>query len=221
MNNQKSMRAGRKGLAAFIMMTMLVLSFLLAACGGKKAGGEGAKEESVAGTYVGNFDMTELLNKEMEASGITLKSSVNTDFTLSLQEDEKFVFDIDAKTLVSSLTEAIQNEMDSIIAGLMGTEVTDETRDSIAQTAGYNTYDEFKEDITKQLTESMNEDTLKDLTDSCHIEGTYTVKDKDLSLSAEDTESFSVQVGKIQDDGSILLGMDANGDHVEITFVKQ
>ena len=210
--------------AVCMLAVLLVLGLMLTACGGgSKAAGGAEEEKSAAGTYVGNFDMTELLNQETEAAGIQFSSSVTTDFILKLNEDETFVFDIDADSLVSSVTEAVQNEIDSIIAGLMGEEVTADSAEEIAKAAGYDSYDAFKEEILKQITESLDEDALSELTDSCHIEGTYTLKDKDLNLSAEgeDSENFSVKVGTIQDDGSILLDLDANDQNIQITFVKQ
>ena len=207
--------------AVCMLAVLIVLGLMLTACGGSKAAGGAEAEKSAAGTYVGNFDMTELLNQETEASGIQFSSAVTTDFILKLTEDETFVFDIDADSLVSSVTEAVQNEIDSIIAGLMGEEVTAESTEEIAKAAGYDSYDAFKEEILNQITESLDEDALSELTDSCHIEGTYTLKDKNLSLSAEDSENFSVKVGTLQDDGSILLDLDANDQNIQITFAKQ
>ncbi len=215
------MRYTIKRKTAFLITLLMVLGLLLTACGGgtKSAGGE--EKVSAAGKYVGNFDMTDLLNEQAEASSIQFSSKVAADFILTLNEDDTFVFDIDADSLVTSVSEAVQNEIDSIIGGIMGQEVTEDSAEGIAKAAGYDSYDQFKEDIMNQLKESLDESALEGLTDSCHIEGTYTVKGKDLELSAKDTEQFSVKVGTIQDDGSILLDLDANGQNIQITFIKQ
>ena len=208
-----------RGVRAALVL-VLALAFLagLTACGGKKSAGE---ENTTAGAYQSSYDIRDLLNKELESSGIELQSSANVEFLLNLAEDDSFTLDLDADSLVSSLKAAMETDLDSIIGSLMGMEVTDDVKGTIAAAAGYNSYDDFKAEMLKVMEEELDEKGLEDLRNECHLEGTYEVKGTRITFKDAGESAVVLDAGTIQEDGSIKVQSTSSGTTVEIVFEKQ
>ena len=151
----------RKHRMAGLLAVILVLALVMAGCGGSKPAGY--DEESIVGRYAGDYNMKELINAEMASAGIALESDVMSRFILELQDDGSFSFDVDAKGLVSAVTEALKTDLDSIISSLVGMEVTDDIRESIAKSAGYDSYDVFKDELLTSMTDELDGEALEEL----------------------------------------------------------
>ena len=213
----------RKGFLTLILAVALVLSVVMTGCGASKAGGgDSGKAESIAGTYQATYEMKDLINKEMEAAGITLESDINAEFSMELKDDNSFVLNVDTDSLMNSLKDALANDLDSIIGQLLGDQgVTEDMYEQIAKAGGYDSYDAFKEDMQKSMMDEMDADAIKELTDACHLEGTWELKGSKLTLSSTSEGQISVDSGTVQDDGSIKVKSKTEDNEVELTFTKQ
>lgn len=197
----------------FLMAVIMVLCACMIGCSGKKDAG-------IAGKYVAEFDALDIMNSSMEASGISLKTSIITEFDLELKEDGTYTFDLNADAFKESIIAGISADIDDIIGSLVaslgasGTDVED-----LAKQAGYESYDAFKQAMVDEISASFDDATMQDMKDSAHGEGSYEVKDKDVTLTAKDGDA--VDALKINDDGSLTANVIFENSDITLTFVKQ
>jgi|GEM_PF-3177311 len=177
---------------------------------------------NVAGDYAAVLDLTDVMNESLGASlgsDIEMQGSVEMAFYLSLAEDGTFSFSYDAASLVDSVMNYIDVNLDAIFLSAFGATSVDEL-ESYAVLLGYTSYDEMKADLGEQIAESISAD---DLDDSA-VSGTYTVDGNKLTMTAENEYGTALPTAGTFEDGNIIIDVDVNdnevlgSDSIELVF---
>jgi hypothetical protein len=140
---------------------------------------------------------------------IAMQGSVEMAFYLTLAEDGTFSFSYDAASLVDSVMNYIDVNLDAIFMSAFGATSVDEL-ETYAVLLGYASYDEMKSDLGEQITESISADDLDDST----VTGTYTVDGNELVMAAENEYGTALPTSGTVEDGNIIIEVDVNDDDV-------
>jgi hypothetical protein len=177
---------------------------------------------NVAGDYAAVLDLTDVMNDSLMGSlgtDVAMQGSVEMAFYLSLAEDGTFSFSYDAASLVDSVMNYIDVNLDAIFMSAFGATSVDEL-ESYAVLLGYASYDEMKSDLGEQISESISAD---DLDDSA-VTGTYTVDGNELVMTAENEYGTALPTSGTIEDGNIIIEVDVNdnevlgSDSIELVF---
>ena len=167
---------------------------------------------NVAGDYAAVLDLTDVMNDSLMGSlgtDVAMQGSVEMAFYLSLAEDGTFSFSYDAASLVDSVMNYIDVNLDAIFMSAFGATSVDEL-ESYAVLLGYASYDEMKSDLGEQIAESISADDLDDST----VTGTYTVDGNELVMTAENEYGTALPTSGTIEDGNIIIEVDVNDDEV-------
>ena len=187
-----------------LLVAALLAMLSLAGCAGFGGSSAGASEKNLTGSYYALYDMSEAMQEGLGEMGISFSDPVEVAFLLDLNEDKTFTFAMDTASFISSVTDALQSSMDSIIAGIMGQEELDEeTASALAKEAGYDTYEDFRQYMTEMIAEQLQNQGLEEL----KMEGTYTVEGDKISFTPADEEN-KLDDAVIESDGSLTIAMD-------------
>ncbi len=204
---------------AVMMAAFMVMCACLMGCSG--SGGSAAEEENtIPGNYIAKFNVSDMMNEEMSESGVTLTTDMNAEFELVLSEDNTFTFDLDAEGFKDAIIAGFTADADDIMTHLfasLGVDTSDV--DSLAEMAGYESYDAFKEDLINEMAESFDDATIEEMKDEAHGEGTYEVNDSTITLTSDD--DTGVDELKINEDGTLSTTVDFEGTEYELVFEKQ
>ena len=167
---------------------------------------------NVAGDYAAVLDLTDVMNDSLTGSlgtDIAMQGSVEMAFYLTLAEDGTFSFSYDAASLVDSVMNYIDVNLDAIFMSAFGATSVDEL-ETYAVLLGYASYDEMKSDLGEQITESISADDLDDST----VTGTYTVDGNELVMTAENEYGTALPTSGTIENGNIIIEVDVNDDEV-------
>ena len=205
----------KKSLAACLLV--LAAAALLCACGKK------IKPADISGTYRATYNMKDQMNEQIAESGITLEDDVNADFILKLTEDENFIFDIDAEGFKANVAEVLDKEGKTIVDVMLKSQgVTEDMYDMIATSSGYENYDAFVTEIIQNLETEMGEEFEKELAESAHFEGTYTIDENRIMLTGETVEGNGIEEVTVNEDGTIsLIDKLEDGTLLNLRFTKE
>lgn len=207
------MRSMKKRLALMLSLIMVLCACMIGCSGG-------GKKDTVSGKYVAEFNALEMMNSSMGDAGLELKTDIIAEFELELKEDKTFTFDLNAEAFRDSIIAGISADADGIIKELFASlGVSTDDLEDLAKQAGYDSYDAFKQELIDAMGEQFDDAAIEQMRTDSHSEGTYEVKDKQITLTGED--SGGVDEMTINDDGSLTTSIDFEDSKIELTFVKQ
>lgn len=190
------------------LLVFLLLAGLLSACG----------QKDISGTYRASYNMLDMINDQLESTGLKMETDVNAEFVLTLNADKTFIYDIDSEAFQASLTKAMEADGASMITQMLSAEgISEDMFDWVAQASGYETFDAFRDDILKEITSGMGDDMLAEIEEAVHFEGTYELNGDTLTLSGEDEV---LDQGTLQEDGSIVVDSEMEGVSLQLVFRK-
>lgn len=167
---------------------------------------------NVAGDYVAVFDLTDVMNESLTGSlgaDIEMQGTIEMTFYLSLAEDGTFSFSYDAETLVASVMNYIDSNLDAIFMSAFGATSVDEL-ETYAALLGYSSYDELKSDLGDQIAESISTDDLEDT----EVTGTYTVDGNEIVMTAENEYGTAIPTNGTIEDGNIVINIEVDDNEV-------
>ena len=176
---------------------LLVLLLVLPGCG---------QRMNIVGTWRARYDMKDMLNEGLKASGVQLTTSIPADYILVLKEDRTFTFDIDPETFRNGFSEAFHRDGEAIIyAALKASGIAEDKYDWIIESSGFENFDEFERDMIDRMVEEATETAMNGL-GAAHIDGTYAYTGTDIHLiSRGEDGSTSADDAVLTDEGMISL----------------
>lgn len=199
----------------FILVMVIVLAMLTTILGGC-----GSKD--ISGTYNGTIDYTDIMNKQLEDYNVSFSDSITGDASLELNSDKSFTFSVDVQSLIDSLKSAIVANADDLIDGIMSSQgITEDQYEAAAQMAGYDSYEDFKNEMINQMVETYEDADLSDLglsESDTTISGTWSQSGETLELTSSSDGELGLDSGTINDDGTISLHTSGEIEGEEYTF---
>lgn len=192
------------------LVLVLLLLPALSACGGDRTG-----------TYVGKMDIFEMMGEALESSGLEITDSVEMSMTLELKKDNTFTLAMDAEGAIDALTKYFEASGQELITKMLEAQGYDEeSLEQLATLAGYGSYDEMVDALVKQLIETMAQ-SLNSENANTSISGTYTIEENNLNLKSDEGTELGFSSCVFNQDGTISMKGDMNGQEIEILFKKQ
>jgi hypothetical protein len=203
---QKMKKALKRSLA--LVMVLLLLPALVA-CGADRTG-----------TYIGKLDLFEMMGQALEGSGLEITDSVEASMTLELKKDNTFTLSMDAEGAIAALTEYFTASGSELITKMLEAQGYDsDSLEQLATLAGYGSYDEMVDALVAQLIEQMSQSLDTDNANTS-FSGTYTIEENKLNLKADDGRDMGTTSCVFNQDGTISMKGEMNGEDIEIIFKK-
>ena len=198
-----------------VLLAAMAMVLLLAGCGGK--------ERDVSGDYRATYNVKDMLNQELAASGMTMNSDVNAEFILQLNPDKSFLFDIDAETFQRKYLDVLQKEGPAIVQTMLEQEgITEDLHDAIAAASGYESYDTFVNGMMEEIVAAAGTGLAEQVRNAAHTEGTYSVSKDTITLTAGTEGGQGLDKGTVNEDGTIsVTAMPDEATTLNLTFVRQ
>lgn len=198
---------------AFVMV-MAVFAALMGACGSR----------NISGSYTGTIDYTDVMNDELASSGVKIPDSIEATVDLDLKSDNTYELKLDAQSLIDSVKSAFEKNIDTIVEEAMTSQgITSDQYETVAQAAGYDSFDAMKQDLLDQIESSFESADLGVDEDDLSDSGKYSVSGSNVIFKSDDEDS-GLQKATLGSDGSISVSIDTeieNKDYsFDITFTK-
>ena len=158
-----------------------------------------AEEQTIAGEYKAEYDMHDLLAQQMEGSGIELEGEIPVVFTMDLKDDDSFIIEMDVEAFMETIQTIFTEQGPDMIRSMLEQQgITEETFDAVKDQLGADSYDEFIEGMTAQMTEMLGESLADSMSTEVSVSGTYSADGDEITLIGEnvnvpgaDTEASS------------------------------
>lgn len=193
---------------SLLIIAIMMLAAILSACGGGGNGGGGAteaatteapKNDDPTGSYVAEYNVKDLLNKEMEEAGIEMTSDIIAVFNLELKADGQYVMSMDGEAFANNMVEALKKDGAGMFKAMFESQgLSEEDIDAALKQAGYNSFDDMIAEYSEQMSEQMKEE-MGEL----KVEGDYQIDGNKITLKG--MSGSNDQEGTINDDGSISV----------------
>ena len=203
---------------ALMLATLTTVATMFTGCGSK----------DVAGNYVSEVKLVDFMSDDdvdmMSEIGMDL-SDITIDIVLDLTEDKNFSLSFDTTDFKSDFSALVDANMDSIIdMGLEQSGVSrEDVTDVVAQVMGYDTAEAFFEDMKSQMSSAMDSayEELDDEMQDATVSGTYTVAKDTVVFVTTEGDEFGLDKGAINEDGSITINTEYDGNELALDFKLQ
>ena len=185
----------------------------------------GCGKKDISGDYVANVKLAQFMEEsdlqDMEDLGIDI-GDLSLDCTLDLTKDGDFTFAFDTTNFKSEFTALLEDNMDSLLEQAIGYS-KDELTDEDVQYLGYDSVDALFEDLGNEVMSQMDTyyESMDEELEDCKVTGTYKVSKDSVVLVSEDGDDVSFEEGTINDDGSISLKTEYDGQDFTLEFKPQ
>lgn len=205
-------RNRKKRILATLLSVVCVFVLLLTGCG--RSG-----SQDVSGSYTATWDITDMLNSELEDGGFSLTTPIEMDVLLDLNSDNTYLLNIDEDAFSESLRNGFTTDIDSITEQMMSSYgVSEDQYEEVAQAAGYDDYAALKEDLLNEFMDLTDELMEEEFGDDALGSGTWESDGSTITLNDDDG---SVDTATIESDGSLTISGEVIDDmEVTLTFVK-
>ncbi|PHU36053.1 hypothetical protein [Pseudobutyrivibrio ruminis] len=202
---------------ALMLATITTVAGLFTGCGEKDVHGNYSAVE----TFSDVMDESDI--KDMEEAGLDVKD-LGVDVKLELTEDKKFTFEYDVDSFKKEYTEFVQNNIDALIDYQLSSEglTRDDITEDVAIYLDYESVDALFEGLKEDIYTSAEAfaDSLDAQMDSYTVTGTYKVSKDKVIFVIDDEGDVSFGEGIINEDGTIDVDVDEDGDTVTLKFSK-